>query len=77
MQTSPYRVANRTHDRDSPTLTTILFRPTALKVHRRMVGKPRTLRKFLRLLLIVGQCVFGDEVGNLIDYWVGQTAGET
>ena len=77
MQTSPYRVANRTHDRNSPTLTTILFRPTALKVHRSIVGKPRTLRKFLRVLLIEGQCVFGDEVGYLIDYWVGQTAGET
>jgi hypothetical protein len=77
MQTSPYRVANRTHDRNSPTLATLSFRPTALKVHRTMVEKPSALRKFLCLLLIEGQRVFGDEVGNLIDYWVGQTAGET
>jgi hypothetical protein len=77
MQTSRYRVANRTHDRDSPTLATISFRPTALKVHAAMVGKPSAYRKFLRLLLVERQRVFGDEVGNLVNHWVGQMAGET
>jgi len=77
MQTSLNRVANRAHDGDSPTFATISFRPAALKVHTIMVRNPCAYRKFLYLGLVEGQCVFDDEVGNLIDHRVGQTAGET